>query len=62
MKTIYFHCDPLEDVVPRPPIPLILIVEEPVIEKSHNTFITAIPPFVAGQENANVPPVIVKDV
>ena len=62
MKTIYFHCDPLEDVVPRPPIPLISIVEDHVIEKSPDTFITAIPPFVAGPEKFSVPPVIVNDV
>ena len=59
---MYFPCEPLEKVVPSPPIPLISIVDDPVIEKSPETFITAIHQFVAGPEKFNVPPVIVKDV
>lgn len=47
---------------PAQPMPLISNIDEPVIEKSHCTLITAIHPLFVGQEKLRVPPVIVNEV
>ena len=47
---------------PAPPIQDASMIDEPVIEKLPETFITTTPPFTVGHEKLRVPHVIVNEV